>query len=63
VTNEQEQQAIRFIRDQRAAGLSLRSIADKLNTNAVPTKKGGKWHASTVKYILDNNLYGSAVIQ
>jgi len=57
VVNEREQEAVRFIREQRAAGLSLREIADQLNAAGVPTKKGGKWYASTVKYILENNLY------
>jgi len=62
VANEQEQQAVKLIRELRAAGLPLRDIAEKLNAGCVPTKKGGKWYASTVKYILDNNLYSSEVV-
>jgi len=61
VENEQELQAVRFIREQRKAGLSLREIASRLNEAGIPTKKGGKWYASTVKYILENNLYREAV--
>jgi DNA-binding transcriptional MerR regulator len=57
VVNEREQEAVRFIRERRAAGMSLREIADQLNAAGVLTKKGGKWYASTVKYILENNLY------
>jgi len=34
------------------AGNSLAAIADKLNTMGVKTRRGGKWHASTVTNIL-----------
>lgn len=38
----------------RAEGLSMGKIADRLNGDAVPTAHGGrKWHASTVKRVLD----------
>lgn len=37
---------------ERAAGDSLRTIADRLNAEAVPTARGGRWHASTVKAVL-----------
>lgn len=57
VPNEREQKTVEFIREQRAAGLSLREIANRLNADGVPTKKGGKWYASTVKYVLENDLY------
>ena len=33
------------------------SIADGLNTNATSTASGGRWYASTVRYILTNGLY------
>lgn len=39
---------------ERAAGDSLRTIADRLNAEAVPTARGGKWHASTVRAVLDS---------
>lgn len=61
VVNEEEQRAVKFIREQREAGKSLRDIAGQLNDQGIPTKKGGKWHASTIKYILNNNLYGKEV--
>lgn len=46
-----------------AQGLSLRAIADKLTAAGVPTKRGGKWAAQTVAYLLQNPLYaeGAAV--
>lgn len=37
--------------------LSLAAIAQELNTRGIPTARGGRWHGSTVKYILDNLLY------
>jgi DNA invertase Pin-like site-specific DNA recombinase len=39
---------------ERAAGKSLRTIADALNTEAVPTARGGRWYASTVRAVLDS---------
>lgn len=36
----------------RAGGLTLQAIADTLNAEEIPTKRGGKWHPSTVTYIL-----------
>jgi DNA invertase Pin-like site-specific DNA recombinase len=41
------------IRREHDAGRSLRSIAERLNVDAIPTGQGGKqWHASTVKAVL-----------
>jgi hypothetical protein len=41
------------IRDARAAGLSLRQIADGLNADRTPTAHGGtRWWASTVRSVL-----------
>jgi hypothetical protein len=41
------------IRDARAAGLSLRQIADQLNADGTPTAHGGlRWWPSTVRSIL-----------
>jgi len=43
----------------RAEGWSLRQIAAALNSEGVPGKQGGRWHASTVRYVLANPLYES----
>lgn len=37
--------------------LSLRQIANRLNEKMIPTKRGGKWYAGTVRYILRNSRY------
>jgi hypothetical protein len=37
--------------------MSLRAIAEELNVEGVPTQRGGDWHASTVRYILQNPKY------
>ena len=47
-----------FTRPYIRAGLS--EIADGLNVDGVPTQRGGKWHASTVRYILTNQVYAEA---
>lgn len=39
------------------AGGTLSGIARDLNTYNVPTARGGKWYAATVRYILSNGIY------
>lgn len=36
----------------RGRGAALREIAHQLNTAGIDGKRGGKWHASTVRYVL-----------
>lgn len=47
-----EQQALARIDELRALGLTLASIASQLELEGFPTKRGGKWHASTVRSVL-----------
>jgi DNA invertase Pin-like site-specific DNA recombinase len=49
------------IMEARAAGQSYQAIADRLNIESAPTKKGGKWYASTVRQVALNNLYAEIV--
>lgn len=42
------------IADARARGLSLRAIADEMNAQEIPTARGGKWHASTIRHLLNS---------
>ncbi len=38
-------------------GQSYRAIAAKLNQERVPTKQGGRWHASTIKKVVDRRVW------
>ena len=55
-----ELQTVRWMRQQRQKGHTLRQIAGTLNTRKVPTKNGRTWYASTIRHILENSLYQSA---
>ena len=37
--------------------MGLRETARELNKKGMPTTRGGKWYAGTIKYILENPLY------
>lgn len=49
---EAELEIVGRILKMRKAGATLRAIAGTLNTENVPTKRGGKWYASTISEIL-----------
>lgn len=49
---KKETQLVAEIISRRAAGATLRSIADWLNDKGIIGKQGGKWHASSVSYVL-----------
>lgn len=44
------------------AGNGTYTIAKRLNNRGIPTKKGGKWHGSTINGILTNEKYTGDVI-
>lgn len=48
-------QRIYYLRKSKRLG--LRDIATILNKDGVSTARGKRWHASTVRYILNNRLY------
>lgn len=54
--NQREQTIISIMSDMRDEGASLSTITKYLNHNAIPAKKGGKWHPQTVKSVLANIL-------
>lgn len=46
-----------LIREARKAGATtLRQIADALNSRGVATARGGRWHATSVKNVLDREM-------
>jgi site-specific DNA recombinase len=45
--------ALYIIQEEKNKGASFRQIATKLNMNEIPTRRGGKWKAGTVKYFWD----------
>ena len=54
VPNVAQQEALSLIAELRAAGLSMRSIADQLNARNISTAKGkGQWKHSTIQSILN----------
>lgn len=54
---EEELSLVADIKARKEAGWSLRKIAGWLNGTGAPTKQGGRWYASTVRYVLQNSLY------
>jgi DNA invertase Pin-like site-specific DNA recombinase len=49
------------IRDaQRAGAVTLRDIADALNARGIATARGGRWHATSVKNVLDRPIASKA---
>lgn len=57
VRNEEEQEWLTDVFELKKAGRSLQRIADYLNRQHVKTKSNGKFHASTISYILNNEIY------
>lgn len=57
VENPQEQEIVDLIRRHHKSGKSLQQIADWLNENEYPTKRGHQWQRISVKRVLDR-LYG-----
>lgn len=55
-----EAAVVRRIFHEREAGRSLRQIAGDLTRDEIPTKRGGRWQANTVKTILENVFYTGA---
>lgn len=51
--NKVEQQAIDLIRRHRKSGKSFGKVADFLNAQGIPTKRGGQWSAMQVKRVCD----------
>ena len=59
IEDPQEQEIIELIRRHHKSGKSLQQIADWLNQNEYPTKRGQQWQRISVKRVLDR-LYGKS---
>ncbi|MHB9134724.1 MAG: recombinase family protein [Armatimonadota bacterium] len=57
IPDPQELTVITRIQTMHAEGTSLRHIAKTLNMEGIPSKRGGQWHASTLWYLLQNDLH------
>lgn len=57
VVEPTEMALVERIRQLADEGTSLRQIAALLNAEGIPGKAGGQWYASTVRYLLANDLY------
>jgi site-specific DNA recombinase len=51
---DHEATIVRRIVAQRATGATLAAIADDLNSDGATTRRGGRWHASSVREVLLN---------
>ncbi len=55
---EEEARIVRELFARCAAGASLRQLAKYVQSEGIPTQRGGKvWHPSTVRYMLQNSVY------
>lgn len=59
VRHNDEMLVVRRIRDLRTFGQTYAAIAAAFNAEKVPTKRGGRWYPSTIRYIEQNDLYAS----
>jgi len=64
VVNESQAEIVRFIFAEILSGKGTHKIADELNSRKVPTKKGGRWTATTIRGMVSNEKYtGDAIFQ
>jgi len=64
VVNEFQAEIVRFIFSEILSGNGTHKIADELNRRNVPTKKGGRWTATTIRGMVGNEKYtGDAILQ
>lgn len=52
IPDPQETKAVKLILDLRGQGYSYRAIAAELRRRRVPTKRGGRWEAATVRRVV-----------
>jgi len=62
VVNSKQSEVVKLIFAEVLSGKGTQKIADDLNNQSVPTKKGGRWTATTVRAILCNEKYTGDII-
>ena len=58
----EQAETVRWIFAQALAGEGAQAIADELNAQGIPSKKGGKWSAATIYGMLANEQYTGCVV-
>ena len=61
VPDPEEAAVVRRIFDLYGQGYTPRQIADLLNAEGVPGKRGGRWYPASIRYMLDNPKYQGLV--
>lgn len=62
VVNKSQAKTVRFIFSEILSGKGTQKIADELNQRRIPTKRGGRWTATTVRGIAGNEKYTGDVL-
>ncbi|WP_350343212.1 recombinase family protein [Proteinivorax tanatarense] len=57
VVNQKQAEVVKRIFTDALSGKGTERIAQELNSDGVPTKKGGQWRANTIRGILQNEKY------
>lgn len=55
--DKEEWGIVHYIFKLRESGFSYWKIAKELNNRGIPGKRGGRWYAGTVRYVIQNDLY------
>lgn len=64
VVNQEQAEIVRYIFAEILSGKGTHKIADELNSQNVPSKKGGRWTATTIRGMVSNEKYtGDAIFQ
>lgn len=62
VVNQEQAEIVRWIFSQVLSGKGTQAIATELNDKNIPTKKGGRWTATTIRGMITNEKYTGDVI-